>query len=469
MAPLSKVAWCGPRAASISLCALEFLVESRSLEEIGPSNPAICVLETRGAASLSDAKAAYEALEIPVLLIVAPSELRNVLPWVRSTDDVCLDTAPDALIEFRLRKLLRSPARDSLTGLLSRSQFHQLLKPAVASASAEQPVSLILLDLDHFKAANDRHGHEVGDVILQECGRVLKRICGEEVPAGRVGGEEFGILLRAHADSALRFAECLRQAVQQANYPPGVEMTCSLGLATACEPVPDETIYRQADEALYAAKAQGRNRSMSFQDLEELSRKTGDDVKLAALQNRARVLVERAANWITLRSKRIVEDVQAEAETDGLTQFYTRRSLDRRLVSEFETTAPLTVALVDVDHFGQVNKRFGWPTGDRVLKEVCRLIKANVRSTDWIGRYGGEEFCIVMPQTTLSEAREVLERLRLLVQDANFSTTKGEPVRVTLSIGAVTRTQEKDPAELIEKASTLTLLSKQAGRNRLMV
>jgi diguanylate cyclase (GGDEF)-like protein len=280
------------------------------------------------------------------------------------------------------------------------------------------------------------------------------------------------LLLRAQADSAHRFAECVRLAISRADFPEGIAVTCSLGVATATEPTPEEAIYRQADEAMYAAKAQGRNQTMSFADLEEASRRSGDDVKLTGLQNRARVLVERVANLITLKSKRIVEDVQAEAETDSLTQFFTRRSFDRRLQMEFDSssiTGPLTLALIDLDHFGQVNKQFGWPTGDKVLKDVASLIRNNVRGTDWIGRYGGEEFCIVMPHTSLQNARDVLERIRVIVQNASFATTKGETLRITLSMGAAMRTSEIDPAELIEKASSLTLMSKQLGRNRLMV
>jgi diguanylate cyclase (GGDEF)-like protein len=452
----------------------QFEVTARGWEDALGNPPAACVLESATAPNLGELRKAYERISVPVLLIVTRAEIQDVLAWVRSSDDVCLDSAPDALIEFRLRKLLKSPAavRDSLTGLLSRKDFHQAMKQASAEASRQQPVSLILLDLDHFKAANDRHGHDTGDAILKECGRVLAKVAGEEVLAARFGGEEFSLLLRAQADSAHRFAECVRLAISRADFPEGIAVTCSLGVATATEPTPEEAIYRQADEAMYAAKAQGRNQTMSFADLEEASRRSGDDVKLTGLQNRARVLVERVANLITLKSKRIVEDVQAEAETDSLTQFFTRRSFDRRLQMEFDSssiTGPLTLALIDLDHFGQVNKQFGWPTGDKVLKDVASLIRNNVRGTDWIGRYGGEEFCIVMPHTSLQNARDVLERIRVIVQNASFATTKGETLRITLSMGAAMRTSEIDPAELIEKASSLTLMSKQLGRNRLMV
>ncbi len=119
IAPFSKVAWCGPR--SLPLSDRPFVVEHCSLEEARQNGSVICVLESQSLVG-GDLKAVYERFGIPVLLIVAPAELSQALAFLQPTDDVCLETAPDALIEFRVRKLLRrtAPACDALTGFLNR-------------------------------------------------------------------------------------------------------------------------------------------------------------------------------------------------------------------------------------------------------------------------------------------------------------------------------------------------------------
>jgi diguanylate cyclase (GGDEF)-like protein len=324
--------------------------------------------------------------------------------------------------------------------------------------------------VDHFKSINDRLGHTVGDQVLRECGRMLQRICGRQQLPARYGGEEFAILLHASVDAAFQFAERIRREFSARSVADQPAVTLSLGVATAYEPGDAHLLFSQADEALYAAKAQGRNVTVTYADLELSSMQAGDDVEVAGLENRARVLSERVASFITLRSKRLLKHVRAEAETDELTQFYTRRYFDRRLKTDFDQVArragKLAVALVDLDYFGQVNKSHGWPTGDKVLREVCNIIRQHVRATDWIGRYGGEEFCIVMPFTTLQEACAVLQRMRAAVAAARLRSTSDKPVRVTLSIGvAAYDEQDAGPPSLLERASTQALAAKQAGRN----
>lgn len=165
----------------------------------------------------------------------------------------------------------------------------------------------------------------------------------------------------------------------------------------------------------------------------------------------------------------LLDTVRREAETDGLTQFYTRRHLDRRLEREFEESRPLSVAMLDLDHFGAVNKQHGWPSGDKVLREACEEIRAQLRETDWVGRYGGEEFCVVMPGASLEQAAGVLERVRAGIERRRFTTTAGQHVPLTVSIGAAQRRpQDTAPLELLERASARALEAKRRGRNQVV-
>ncbi len=229
-------------------------------------------------------------------------------------------------------------------------------------------------------------------------------------------------------------------------------------------------LLSQADEALYAAKAGGRNLVYTWNQLKAESKHAGEDVDLAGLENRARVFSERVTSFITRRSRTLIKGLKHDATTDPLTQMYNRRYLDTQLAAELTAAQregyPLCLALIDVDHFGMVNKTYGWPTGDAVLRQVSELIQSNLRKTDWVGRYGGEEFCVVLVGASLKQSRTVLERLRLAVENASFSSSDGAPLMVTISVGVVEYDGDAgSPLELLERASRQTLAAKNAGRN----
>ena len=119
----------------------------------------------------------------------------------------------------------------------------------------------------------------------------------------------------------------------------------------------------QTCQALYAAKDQGRNCCVSYSQVVAESRKSGQQVDVLSLENQARVLAQRVANVITMRSRNILNSARHEADVDGLTGCFTRRYLDRRLNEEFTEETQLCVAFFDLDHFGEVNKNFGWASG----------------------------------------------------------------------------------------------------------
>jgi diguanylate cyclase (GGDEF)-like protein len=125
--------------------------------------------------------------------------------------------------------------------------------------------------------------------------------------------------------------------------------------------------------------------------------------------------------------------------------------------------------MLDLDHFKQVNDRYGHGAGDDVLREVAHRIQATVREIDVPARYGGEEFAVVLPETGLDTAREVAERIRRAVAGAPIATRQG-PVAVTLSAGvAVTDARSGELGALLEAADGALYQAKAAGRNRVAV
>lgn len=149
---------------------------------------------------------------------------------------------------------------DPLTGLLNRVALQtRATELALHARAAGERVALIVADVDHFKAVNDRHGHVVGDAVLAEVARRLRTEVGARAAVYRFGGEEFVVLLSgATRASALALAERLREAVSASDID-GVAVTASLGVAAAAGSFTFEGLFARADAALYAAKAAGRD------------------------------------------------------------------------------------------------------------------------------------------------------------------------------------------------------------------
>jgi two-component system cell cycle response regulator len=159
----------------------------------------------------------------------------------------------------RLEALLRE---DALTGLSNRRAILTQMAGMVSAARRHgHPLSIAVLDLDNFKRINDNHGHKTGDAVLVASARALGAHLRAEDQLGRLGGEEFLVLLPdTHAEAAGHVAEKLRMEVAAAPTP--VAVTVSVGLATWDGEAPEDLLHR-ADEALYAAKDAGRDRVMA--------------------------------------------------------------------------------------------------------------------------------------------------------------------------------------------------------------
>jgi diguanylate cyclase (GGDEF)-like protein len=163
--------------------------------------------------------------------------------------------------------LHKASTTDALTGVLNRGAFQERLDEALA-APDRQPVVLALLDLDHFKLVNDRHGHPAGDRALRRFCEIVQAEARLDDALGRLGGEEFGLLL-AGTDlaGAHSFADRLRATVARETAAGEVGLTVSIGLAEGEPGTPAKDLLRSADVALYSAKGAGRNRVALYGEL----------------------------------------------------------------------------------------------------------------------------------------------------------------------------------------------------------
>jgi diguanylate cyclase (GGDEF)-like protein len=159
------------------------------------------------------------------------------------------------------------------------------------------------------------------------------------------------------------------------------------------------------------------------------------------------------------------------ATIDGLTKVHNRRHLLELAKHEFERTRryhhPLSALMIDLDHFKHVNDTYGHPIGDQALIALANCCKQNLRPSDLFGRYGGEEFLVLLPETPHDQAMEVAERLRSQIEQITLRTEKG-PVRFTASVGIATMTEQDniDLDHLIIQADDALYEAKGAGRNR---
>jgi len=189
--------------------------------------------------------------------------------WSRRVDRRIRDTAEQAVAHVAmalgravLSERINSAAHtDGLTGLANRRLFDTTLAREIErSRFTGEPVSMLMIDLDHFKQLNDRHGHQAGDEVLREAAAVVRDNCGEHDLPARYGGEEFAVILGGcGAADAADIAEGIRAALVTADT--AVAVTASIGVATSLGPDLDgSALLRAADAALYSAKADGRNR-----------------------------------------------------------------------------------------------------------------------------------------------------------------------------------------------------------------
>jgi diguanylate cyclase (GGDEF)-like protein len=176
---------------------------------------------------------------------------------------------------------------------------------------------------------------------------------------------------------------------------------------------------------------------------------------------------------MAVENARLFDEVQRLATLDGLTGINNRRHFMELALLAFENARrfgqPLSAMMLDVDHFKSINDRYGHHVGDQVLRAMAERCKAALRSVDVLGRYGGEEFAIVLPGTPAHQAATVLaERIRKRVSDDPIPTDAG-PVRCTISVGvASVEVSTRDPGELFQRADAALYEAKQGGRNRVV-
>ena len=178
---------------------------------------------------------------------------------------------------------------------------------------------------------------------------------------------------------------------------------------------------------------------------------------------------------IAIQNAKLHQEIKQLAITDDLTGLYNFRYIKDRLEEEVKRAQRfkhlLALIMADIDHFKEFNDNYGHLAGNKVLQNIADILQLNVREVDIVGRFGGEEFIIILPEANKKEAHKIAERIRIKVEDYNFINKKNHPnEKVTLSLGVTSCFQESiTPQGLMYKVDQALYQAKRKGRNRVEV
>jgi diguanylate cyclase (GGDEF)-like protein len=341
---------------------------------------------------------------------------------------------------------------DEPTGLASRATMKDLLTDALARG---QHGVVVLFDIDHFKLFNDRHGHAVGDELLRVFASRLSESLAAPPYLARHGGDEFVAFLPGlDIEEGMRKVQACVAALREPVALDGVSeiVTTSAGVTALAGRWVDD-VWLACDIAVHAAKARGRDRAVAFDD------------------DTRRVIAERRALASTVSElQERNRALREEARTDALTGLRNRLALDE-LLDQGGTDRRLqhaAVAFIDVDHFGNYNHMHGDAAGDEALRAVAQAIEAKARAADHVFRKGGEEFVVVLPDTSEEAAVIAAERMRAAVEALALPhSASAAAAVVTVTIGVASAAPGRTLRQLLGAAAEQAMAAKVGDqRNR---
>ena len=420
------------------------------------------------------ASAVAEARGAPVLVLVPDSsshDLEGLLERLPEQIAVEPDRLSPQLLVRRLRQLVRTTGadQDTLTGLMHR--------PALLSWLDDGPpetVGLVVVGLDRFASLNDRLGYEGGDRIITEVAARLESVAPNGAAVARLEGDAFAVAVPSPETDLLLMAEFVRRSAQIAGGPGGPPALAELSISAGCaigQRGDSARLVAQARTALLGARVRGGARTMTYADYV---------AEVPPGQLEAKIMADAislSSTWffekVSEQTSAVINRLRDEADRDPITGLANRTCLDRELSQELvlavQRGEPLALAFVDVDDFKSVNTRFGWYVGDAVLRHVGTTMRHVVGDRGWVAKYGGDEFCVVLPGSDLASAEVIVREVVTAVSVDDFATADRRVLPVCVSAGVAPAMPGDGLEQIFRRAQPWTQRAKNLGRNRVEV
>ncbi len=385
--------------------------------------------------------------------------------------------------ELQLRARASESTTDPLTKVANRRAFDAELSTRCATAeNAHCPVSLMMLDIDHFKAVNDNNGHHVGDAVLRGVAAAIVRRLPVGAVLARYGGEEFAVLFSSLTiDQAVEAAEDVRRYVAKTIFtfqdrPLHVTVSCGVAQWRLGETTFD--IVQRADGAMYASKQAGRNRT-SWHDAELVHefRATEDFVNPDG--------ASRVASEATESCVRVELDTIDQASvlnsplsaTPPTNHYRSVRRINccdatmlfwciRQRIEEFKRGgAPFCVLAIELDDKLSRIAEYGPSATQFFLRTQLLHLDSTLNESDIVGRIGQSRVLAILPQTSIDRIVPLCNRLKISMQRFVFPTLTAM-LDYSISVGVAEVALDADPAALVRRAETALEFAQGCGRGQ---
>ena len=433
----------------------------------------VALPDADGVTLLQELKASETLREIPVLLISArtPDEMTELALGLGAADVIKKPFRP----------------REMLARVQAQLRLHAVVRATQRALSdAQEELGRVRDDVENGRRLVDILHDVTGDLSSDEIYHILARRVARALSLSRCSvilaspGDRVGVVATAFDNPALRNYE-----INLDGYPE-IRAALEHGHPVLVEDLHTSPLYEDLRREWAANGMQIPIRSVIalpftlgkvqagvffLRRMVDEPPLTNEDVEFADSVVKAAVAAIHRAQVIET-TKADNARLEVLAHTDALTLVLNRRALTVRLASELERArrydSVITLLMVDLDNFKLVNDTHGHLVGDDVLRGVAALLQHAVRTMDVVARYGGEEFVVVLPETSLAGATTFAERIRENVEAATFAGSRGEPLRLTASIGVSSypSTTVQTVDDLFARADEALYRAKADGRNR---
>jgi len=378
---------------------------------------------------------------------------------------------------------------DALTALANRRAFDDEIARRFAEFQRTgSGFSIVMIDVDHFKAFNDSYGHQAGDEVLRNMGKVLYQGARKMDLVARYGGEEFALILpRASVADAKNRAEQIRRAVDDSHVlfaETTLHVTASLGVAELVSGEETETTIQRADAALYASKEAGRNR-VHWHDGREIHPIDEPAPDADAIPTEETQAEQPPAEPLHADAQRVREEAPrptAVAQEPGKGKSETPADPGPSHPSEFADRAEFervlgcrlaewrrggmrpSVLLARIDDFSKIVARYTEQAGTLAWHATAKFLRAGLREMDLLARYDVATFAVLLPGVELGNMIMVAERLREAIARCALPMG-GRELKFTVSLGAAEAEKHDDVPVLLGHADKALKAALQSGGN----